>query len=96
MSGRRKDHKGRVLKEGESQRKDHKYQFRYRDLHGKRQTIYANDLNTLREKEKVIRKMLDEEIDYSLETGRSLQHEGGVSFCAESGEERRLRQHVRL
>lgn len=64
MSGRRKDHKGRVLKEGESQRKDHKYQFRYRDLHGKRQTIYANDLNTLREKEKVIRKMLDEEIDY--------------------------------
>ena len=52
MSGRRKDHKGRVLKEGESQRKDHKYQFRYRDLHGKRQTIYANDLNTLREKEK--------------------------------------------
>ena len=50
MSGRRKDHKGRVLKTGESQRKDLTYQFRYKDINGKRQTIYANDLKTLREK----------------------------------------------
>lgn len=56
MSGRRKDHKGRVLKTGESQRKDLTYQFRYKDVSGKRQTVYANDLKTLREKEKVVQK----------------------------------------
>lgn len=64
MSGRRKDHKGRVLKTGESQRKDLTYQFRYKDVSGKRQTVYANDLKTLREKEKVVQKTLDAEIDY--------------------------------
>lgn len=64
MSGRRKDHNGRVLKTGESQRKDLTYQFRYKDVNGKRQTIYANDLKTLREKEKVVQKTLDAEVDY--------------------------------
>ena len=48
---RRKDNKGRVLKEGESQRKDGRYQYRWTDLYGKRRTTYALDLKTLREKE---------------------------------------------
>ena len=56
MSGRRKDHEGCVLKTGESQRKDLTYQFRYKDIDGKRQTIYVNDLKTLREKENAIQK----------------------------------------
>lgn len=46
---RRKDSKGRVLRTGESERKDGLYQFRYM-LNGKRQTIYASDLKVLREK----------------------------------------------
>lgn len=38
---KRKDNKGRVLKTGESQRKDLIYQYRYTDCRGKRQTVYA-------------------------------------------------------
>lgn len=47
---RRKDNKGRVLKEGESQRKDGIYQYRWTDEFGKRHTIYASDLKALRDK----------------------------------------------
>ena len=65
MSEKRKDNKGRVLKTGESQRKDLIYQYRYMDTHGKRQTIYSSDLKELREKEKVIQKQLDDGIDYA-------------------------------
>lgn len=48
---KRKDTKGRVLEKGESQRADGTYMFRWTDLAKKRQTIYANTLNELREKE---------------------------------------------
>ena len=65
MSEKRKDNKGRVLKTGESQRKDLIYQYRYMDIHGKRQIIYSSDLKELREKEKVIQKQLDDGIDYA-------------------------------
>ena len=40
----RKDTKGRVLKAGESQRKDGIYMYRYIDIRGKRQSVYAGDL----------------------------------------------------
>ena len=65
MSEKRKDNKGRVLKTGESQRKDLIYQYRYTDIHGKRQTIYSADLKELREKEKTIQKQLYDGIDYA-------------------------------
>ena len=45
---RRKDNKGRVLKEGESQRKDGRYQYRWTDRRGERHILYAMDLKTLR------------------------------------------------
>lgn len=38
---KRKDNKGRVLKTGESQRKDGQYMYRYTDILGKRRTIYS-------------------------------------------------------
>ena len=41
---KRKDNKGRVLKTGESQRKDLIYQYRYTDCRGKRQSVYAPTL----------------------------------------------------
>ena len=34
MSEKRKDHKGRILRTGESQRKDLIYQYRYTDIRG--------------------------------------------------------------
>ena len=43
MSEKRKDNKGRILRTGESQRKDLIYQYRYTDIRGKRQTIYSSD-----------------------------------------------------
>ncbi len=57
MAEKRKDHKGRVLKDGESYRKsDGRYMFRYTSSDGKRHAIYDSDLNALRIKEnKIIR-----------------------------------------
>ena len=56
---RRKDNKGRVLQKGESQRKDLTYMYRYKDLDGKRVSIYAKTLNELRKKEKELNKDLE-------------------------------------
>lgn len=56
---RRKDNSGRVLRTGESQRKDSTYMYRYKDLDGVRKSIYAKTLNELREKELQINKDLD-------------------------------------
>ena len=50
----RKDNKRRVLKEGESQRKNLTYMYRYTDIDGVRRSVYAKTLNDLREKEKQI------------------------------------------
>ena len=58
MSEKRKDNKGRILRTGESQRKDLIYQYRYTDIHGKRQTVYSSDLKELREKERKFRSSL--------------------------------------
>ena len=52
---RRKDSKGRVLKEGENERKQGGYQFRWRTPDGKRHTVYAPTLKELREKEEKVR-----------------------------------------
>lgn len=56
MAERRKDKKGRVLKEGESQRKDGTYDFRWRTSDGKRHSVYAKTLEELREKEQAIQR----------------------------------------
>ena len=51
MSEKRKDSKGRVLKDGESQRANGTYDYRYTDIHKKRRCIYAKSLTELRKKE---------------------------------------------
>lgn len=56
MAGKRKDSKGRNLFTGESQRKDGSYMYRCTDDSGKRHTVYAKNLNELREKERQINK----------------------------------------
>lgn len=73
---KRKDKKGRNLRLGESQRKDGRYVYKYTDLYGKAHFVYAWKLVptdriplgkrqdiSLREKEKQIRKDLDDGID---------------------------------
>ena len=42
---KRKDNKGRILRTGESQRKDGQYMYRYTDISGKRRTLYSWRLN---------------------------------------------------
>lgn len=54
MASKRKDSKGRVLKDGESQRKDGSYQYRYTEPGGYRRCVYAKTLETLRSKEQSI------------------------------------------
>lgn len=62
MATKRKDNKGRVLKEGESYRSDGRYQYRYNLGNGKRHVIYANSLSELRDKEEEIQKKLFDNI----------------------------------
>lgn len=76
MSEKRKDKKGRNLKDGESQMPDGRYRYRYNDKDGKRQTVYSwrlvvtdktpvgkrEDLS-LREKEKMIQMDSRDNID---------------------------------
>jgi len=64
---KRKDLKGRVLKTGESQRKDGTYQYRFTDHCGKRQTIYANTLVELRDKEEYFSKLNKSCVDFSMQ-----------------------------
>lgn len=64
MSTSRKDSKGRVLKTGESERKDGLYQYRYTEPGGQRKTIYANNLNDLRKKESEIQKLTELGVSY--------------------------------
>lgn len=60
MTERRKDNKGRVLKENETQRKDGTYQYRWRTSDHKRHSIYAPTLEELREKkQKILRDKSD-------------------------------------
>ena len=62
MANTRKDNKGRSLHTGEQQRKDGMYLYRYVDITGKRQTIYAKNLQELRLKEKQLKKDIDDSI----------------------------------
>lgn len=66
MAGtRRKDNKGRVLRSGESQRKDHTYDYRYTDAFGKRRSVYAGTLHELREREAEIEASRAVNLDYA-------------------------------
>lgn len=65
MSEKRKDKKGRNLREGESQRKNGSYDYRYTDRQGKRRSVYATTLDELREKEEQIKRDLEDGIDYT-------------------------------
>lgn len=57
---RRKDTKRRVLKEGEYERPNGTYEFRWRDKTGKRRVVYSKTLEELRGKENnVLRDMLE-------------------------------------
>lgn len=46
---KRRDSKGALLKQGERQRKDGRYEYRYSDLRGARHSVYAQTLKELRE-----------------------------------------------
>lgn len=57
---RRKDSKNRVLKEGEHQRLNGTYEYKWRDKRGKRHSVYSRSLTELRDKEAdVLRDVLD-------------------------------------
>lgn len=63
----RKDNRGRNLKQGESQRKDGLYMYRYVDERtGNRETIYDTELTSLRERERQIAREMEDGIMTSL------------------------------
>ena len=63
MSTNRKDNKGRVLKQGENQRANGTYMYRYTDIAG-RHCVYAKTLNELRVKEKEIQTKIELGVNY--------------------------------
>ena len=65
MSEKRKDSKGRILKDGESQRKNGSYMYRYSDIHKKRRYVYAKTLEELRKQEESIKRDVADGIDYA-------------------------------
>lgn len=82
---KRKDNKGRNLKDGESQRPDGTYRYRYTDASGKRRDIYSSRLVptdkpvpgsrselSLREKEKLVNRDLDDGIKAQVENKATL------------------------
>lgn len=56
MAKKRKDNKNRVLKNGETQRKDLTYMYRWTNHKGEREYVYANTLDELRKIEEKIAK----------------------------------------
>lgn len=64
MQGKRRDKNGRILKTGESQRKDLTYMFRYNE-NGERKCVYAKTLQELRSKEEEIEKRKFEGLQYA-------------------------------
>lgn len=68
----KRDNKGRILKTGESQRRDGRYDYRYIDERtGKRVTVYSNDLADLREKEREIRRAMEDGLNTTSEAKRA-------------------------
>ena len=58
VATKRKDSKGRVLKDGERERKNGTYEYRYTDIKGQRKSTYARSLKELRDKEIEIEKSI--------------------------------------
>lgn len=84
-TAKRTDTRGRILKDGESQRSDGIYRYRYTDAYGKRHDVYSNRLVatdkvpkgskpdlSLREKEKQINRDLDDGIKAQVENSATL------------------------
>lgn len=65
MSNKRKDNRGRVLRTGESQRKDGTYDYRYTDVQNNRCSVYAPTLEELRQKETEIQRMKSDGVSYT-------------------------------
>ncbi len=65
MSEKRKDSRGRILRTGESQRKDGTYMYRYIDTRRNREAVYASTLEELRAKEMSIQHDMEDGIDYA-------------------------------
>lgn len=73
MSDRKRDNKGRLLRQGERQREDGRYEYRYKDIKGNTRSVYSWKLvdtdkapfgkkcaESLRELEKQMRRDLED------------------------------------
>ena len=83
MSDKRRDNKGRILRTGESQRKNGMYEFRYTAANKKRRSIYDMDLMKLRKKE--------DEIKILLGTGMRISEFCGLTISDLDFDRRRIR-----
>ena len=76
MSDKKRDNKGRILRQGERQREDGRYEYRYKDIKGNTRSIYSWKLvetdkvpngkkssQSLRELEKQVRRDVEDELN---------------------------------
>ena len=88
MSDKKRDHKGRILRTGERQREDGRYEYRYRDIKGETRSVYSWKLvdtdkvptgkicpESLHEMEKKIRRDLEDSVNTYAATRTSLHTE---------------------
>lgn len=90
-----------MLNPGECQRANGTYQYRYLDYLGNRQSIYAPTLNELRDKEKILRRQMDDGLDYSAGKitlkeliDRHIELKQGVRKNTKEGYEHILKNHL--
>ncbi|MBR5485344.1 MAG: site-specific integrase [Oscillospiraceae bacterium] len=96
----RKDNKNKVLRKGESQRKDGTYQYRWTDNNGKRQMVYARTLDELRKKEDSIQRDILNNITYSNITLNEVYEEWisnkqGIREVSRKNYEKLYNNHIR-
>ncbi len=92
MAKGRKDLRGRLLKQGESQRaSDKRYVYTYTDPLGRRKFIYAHDLVELREKEK---KLVKDQLD-GLDTYAQGRYTINEAFDRYMSTKQNLREHTK-
>lgn len=104
MAEKRKDNKGRVLRNGESQRSDGRYEYKYTDAKGDRRSVYSWKLvdtdkvptgkrvkESLREMEKRIQKDIDDGIALSKDM-TTVEDFYKILYKSKSG----LKQHTKI
>lgn len=104
MSGKRKDSKGRILRNGEFQRKDGKYEYKYLDTFGERHSVYSWKLvdtdkaptgKRCNESLRAMEKRIENDVDAGIDTYTAQRTTLNMLFDKYMGNKPELKQTTR-